>query len=38
MTAVGWRLEVEGLSKKEKGVMDMDSSVVTTGVQWLLED
>ena len=34
-TGQGWsggRLEVEGLSKKEKGLMDMGNSVVTAGV------
>ena len=30
-TAKGWGLEVEGLCKKEKGLMDMDNSVVIAG-------
>ena len=31
MTAGGIGKEVEGLSKKEKGLMDMDNSVVIVG-------
>ena len=31
MTAKGVRLGVEGLSKKEKGLMDMDTSGVIAG-------
>ena len=36
MTAFGveGQLGVEGLSKKEKGLMDMDKSVVIAGVGW----
>ena len=32
MTAKG--IGVEGLSKKEKGLMDMDNSVVIAGGKW----
>ena len=31
MTAGGWSLGVEGLSKKEKGLMDMDNGGVIAG-------
>ena len=30
-TAKGWGLEVEGLCKKEKGLMDMDNSIMISG-------
>ena len=38
LTAIGGTSGVEGWSKKEKGLMDMDNSVVIVGERWVLGD